>query len=170
MEIKVATEHDITSIEKLYEQLFANMAALQPQYWQNASPSISYIKTILKSKTGDFLVAVKDSQVIGFALVQEQETSPYNCIIYRKFANLMDIVVDKAFQGHGVGTALLTTVKWWAKNRDLEYIELQVLAENTGAIKLYEKFNYRTVKQTMRAPLKPTLTSPLIEPTTKVLE
>lgn len=154
MEIRIASENDIKQIEQLYKQLFSDMAKLQPQYWQKASPSIGHIKATIKSKTADILLAIMDFQIIGFALVEEQETLPYKCIVYHKFANLMDLIVDESHRGQGVGSALLTSVKLWAKNRRLEFVELQVLSENTDAIKLYESFKYRAVKHTMHLPLQ----------------
>ena len=52
-----------------------------------------------------------------------------------------------------VGTMLLQQARAWAKERNLEYIELGVLAGNEGASRLYEKMGFSDVQKTMRCRL-----------------
>ena len=73
------------------------------------------------------------SQILGFALVQQQDTPPFNCIVPHKYAYLMDIVVAPEQRGKGIGKQLIHAVKSWAKSRKMEYIELCVLSQNRNA-------------------------------------
>lgn len=105
MEIKLATKNDIEKINKLYKELFYDMAKLQPEYLREA----------------------------------EQETPPYNCFINQRYVYLLDLIVINIHRGNGIGSELLRKVKEWEKVRNLDYVELNVLPENSEVIKLYEK-------------------------------
>ena len=45
-------------------------------------------------------------------------------------------------------------VDHWARERQLEYVELNVLQENRSAQRLYEKHGYMTAVKTMKKKLK----------------
>ena len=65
----------------------------------------------------------------------------------------MDLVVDVDFRGQGIGKQLIESVKNWTLERNLEYIELNVLSENKKAINLYKKINFKEKMKTMRMKL-----------------
>ncbi|MGE7673281.1 GNAT family N-acetyltransferase [Lysinibacillus sp. NPDC094403] len=49
-----------------------------------------------------------------------------------------------------IGSVLLHEAKKWAEERKLDYLELNVLAENIGAINLYNKHGFKEMCHTMR--------------------
>ena len=51
------------------------------------------------------------------------------------------------------GSQLLAAAKRWARNRRLEYLELQVLAQNEGAQHLYESQDFVEATKVMRCML-----------------
>ena len=53
----------------------------------------------------------------------------------------------------GIGSQLLAAAKRWARNRRLEYLELQVLAQNEGAQHLYESQDFVEATKVMRCML-----------------
>ena len=53
----------------------------------------------------------------------------------------------------GAGAALLGAAKQWAAARGLDYLELNVLAENTAAFRFYQREGFQTASQTMRLTL-----------------
>ena len=65
----------------------------------------------------------------------------------------MDLVVDPECRRQGVGRALMGAVKEWAKSRNAEFIELGVLAQNEGAIRLYENLGFRDSRKIMQMDL-----------------
>ena len=62
-------------------------------------------------------------------------------------------LVDEAVRGQGVGNELLAAAKRWARNRRLEYLELNVLAQNENAIRLYESQDFVEATKVMRCML-----------------
>ena len=70
-----------------------------------------------------------------------------------RYARLEDLAVDEAVRGQGVGSELLAAAKRWARNRRLEYLELNVLAQNENAIRLYESQDFVEATKVMRCML-----------------
>ncbi|MET4563040.1 ribosomal protein S18 acetylase RimI-like enzyme [Lysinibacillus parviboronicapiens] len=150
MKIKIATLDDIQQIEVLYEELFFEMSALQPKYLKPAKQDVVFIKNTINEKKSDILIADINNRVVGFLLIQESTTPPYSCLIDHNYAFIIDVIVGSQYQNHGIGSALLLEAKKWAEKRNLDYLELNVLSENTGAIALYEKHGFKDTSHTMR--------------------
>ena len=70
-----------------------------------------------------------------------------------RYACLGDLIVDAGVRGQGIGSQLLAAAKRWARNRRLEYLELQVLAQNEGAQHLYESQDFVEATKVMRCML-----------------
>ncbi|HDK7175371.1 TPA: GNAT family N-acetyltransferase [Clostridium botulinum] len=154
MKIRVATKDNIEDICRLYEELFSDMRSLQPTYFKSAEQDKAFLESIIASEKSDILMAIDNNEVIvGFALIQEQETPPFNCLVKHQYAYLMDMIIKRPYRGKGIGTTLINEVKKWTKDRNLEYVELNVLPENINAIKLYEKQEFKNAMQTMRCVL-----------------
>lgn len=153
MKIRTAGNQDITEIENLYSQLFSAMAALQPDFIRPASVDRAFIKRNIEETESDILIAQENDCTKGFLLIQEKETPPYACFVPHRYAYIMDISVDECSRGKGVGTMLLQQAVVWAKERNLEYIELGVLTGNEEADRLYEKMGFTDVQKTMRCRL-----------------
>jgi ribosomal protein S18 acetylase RimI-like enzyme len=150
MKIKLATLDEVNQIEILYQELFLKMSKLQPEYIKPAKQDVEFIKKTINEKDSDILIAEIDDCIIGFLLIQELITPSYTCLVEHKYAFITDIIVGTKYQHQGIGSALLFEGKKWAKNRNLDYLELNVLSENIGAIALYEKQGFRDVSHTMR--------------------
>lgn len=56
------------------------------------------------------------------------------------------LAAHPAFRGQGVGTALLTRAEETARAQGKRTMALGVLGDNEGAIRLYERFGYRTTR------------------------
>ncbi|MDE6893653.1 MAG: GNAT family N-acetyltransferase [Lachnospiraceae bacterium] len=150
MNIEPASINDINDIKRLYKILYLDMSKLQPEYCRAADEDEDFIKMIIESDKDDILIVKENHQVLGFALVQQQDTPPFNCIVPHKYAYLMDIVITPEQRGKGIGRQLINAVKSWAKSRKMEYIELGVLTQNENAVKLYESMEFFECRKTMR--------------------
>ncbi|WP_053957496.1 GNAT family N-acetyltransferase [Inediibacterium massiliense] len=151
MKIKIATQNNIDDICMLYQELFSDMAILQPTFFQSAHQNKLFVQNIIMSPNSDILIAVDHHEtLVGFALIQELETPPFNCFVNHHYAYLMDIIIASTHRNKGIGSSLINEVKTWAQSRNLDYIELNVLTKNVSAIKLYEKHKFKNVIQTMR--------------------
>ncbi|MEY9976490.1 N-acetyltransferase family protein [Lysinibacillus sp. RC79] len=150
MNFKVATLEEIPQIEILYEELFLEMSKLQPKYIAPAKQDVEFLQNIISEEKSDIFVAEIDNSIVGFLLIQELATPLYSCIVQHNYAYIMDVIVGGQHQNKGIGSALLQEAKKWAEERKLDYLELSVLAENIGAINLYDKHGFNETSRTMR--------------------
>ena len=134
-----AQQKDIPALIQLYESFYQFHAGLQPRYYLPARESGVYPQSVLESKTGELLVAESGGVVVGFAHVEAAETLPYPSVAPHRFGTLVDLCVREGQRGKGVGGELLSAVKSWAAEKQLEYLELMVLENNSSAVGFYEK-------------------------------
>lgn len=153
MQIRPAEARDIPLICGLYNKFFLYNSNQQPQYYKEAVETGKYPESVLESDTENLFVAADDNTVVGLIHVTEEHTPPYDCFVTHGYAVIVDLFVSEKFRGRGIGTRLLESAKQWAKARKLDYIELNVLAENENGIRFYTRERYKAVSQIMRYPL-----------------
>ncbi|WP_455502127.1 N-acetyltransferase family protein [Gemmiger sp.] len=152
--IRPAGEQDVPAIIALYRELDSALVALQPEFFCEAPREEEEIRKVIRADDADFLLAERDGAVVGFALAAYAGWTPaYSCVLPHRYARLEDLVVGKAYRGQGIGGELLAAAKRWARNRRLEYIELNVLAQNESAVKLYESQDFVEATKIMRCML-----------------
>ncbi|MGZ9583513.1 N-acetyltransferase family protein [Paenibacillus marinisediminis] len=153
MNIRLAHTYDIPSIKELYLELIADMTELQPSYLSPAAQDDAFIANMIIAENASFLLLEDSERIIGFVLVQELDTPSHDQATYQRYAYLTDLVITNRYRSQGLGTHLLEAAKQWAKRRNLDYIELDVLSENTPAIQLYERYSFTETMRTMRCSL-----------------
>ncbi len=151
--VRDAVPADRKAIAEIYRTLFEAMSNLQPQYIQAAEQDPDFILKIITESKKDILVAQCGVQLLGFALVLMTHTPPYRCFVPHPYADLLDLAVLPDARGNGLGTLLLQAVKGWAKAYGADYLELDALSNNQGAIRLYEREGFRECMKTFRASL-----------------
>ena len=152
--IRPAAEGDIPAILALYRELDQAMVELQPEFFCEAPREAAYPRQYIQAVDADYLVAEKDGVVLGFALVSYAGWTPeFSSVLPHRYASLGDLVVSKPYRHQGVGGALLAAAKRWARDRRLEYLELNVLAQNREAEALYESQDFVEATRTMRCML-----------------
>ena len=139
MEIRLAEKKDIPAILALYKQLFAEAARMQPYSFRASEQKEEFLLRMMEGSDSAVLAAVRDDEPIGFAVLLEQTTPPYGCLTPHRCAYLMDLAVDPELRGIGAGSGLIDAAKDWARRRGLDHLELNVLPENKGALRLYER-------------------------------
>ena len=149
MIIRQATISDLEEISLLCQQLFAEMATLQPDSFIAAQPEKDVLQEFIQNDVYYVIVAQSNVDLTGLAIAVKQRTMPYNMLVQHNYAFLMDIIVDKNFRSQGIGKKLLDKVKLWAKAHALDYLALNVLAENNDAQKLYQREGFYTKRQVM---------------------
>lgn len=155
MEISVAAKADLEGIYPLYRELFCRMALLEPAYFQPAEQSREFLEKIVEHDLSDLLVAKEEGHILGFVLLTEMQTAPYDCLVLHRYGYLMDLVVESGQRGQGIGTALIHAARRWSEERGHAYLELNVLNSNLRAAELYEREGFSPVMTTMRLPLPP---------------
>ena len=150
MKIRLAESNDIPQICGLYHEFFIYNSIQQPQYYKKGIEKGSYPKNVIENNSEDIFVAIESNVIIGFMHITEESTPPYDCFVKHRYANIIELFVTKNHRNKGVGGLLIESAKLWAKARELDYIELNVLVENENGIQFYSHKEFKAVSQVMR--------------------
>ena len=147
--VRKATNNDIPAIAELYREQFREMAKLIPDFIKEGDQSIDFLEKTILNYDSDLLVYENDGTVVGFILLQSKVRPDFDFMIPGKYCYIMDVIVTKTHRNKGFGTALMNSAKDWAKEQNCSFINLDVLVNNPGAIKLYENLGFIPKAQEM---------------------
>ena len=147
--IRKATCDDIPAIAELYREQFREMSKLIPDFIKEGDQSIEFLEKTISSDDSDILVYENDGRVVGFILLQAKERPDFDFMLPGKYCYIMDIIVTESHRNKGFATALMNSAKDWAKEQNCNLINLDVLVNNHGAIKIYEKLGFIPKAQEM---------------------
>ena len=147
--IRKSTHNDIPAISELYREQFREMSKLIPDFIKEGDQSPDFLEKTISNDDSDIIVYENDGTVVGFILLQAKLRPDFDFMIPGKYCYIMDVIVTKAHRNKGFGTALMNSAKDWAKEQNCSFINLDVLVNNHGAIKLYEKLGFIPKAQEM---------------------
>ena len=147
--IRKATNNDIPAISQLYREQFREMSKLIPDFIKEGDQSTEFLEKTVSNDDSDILVYENYGEVVGFILLQAKTRPDFDFMLPGKFCYIMDIIVTESHRGKGFGTALMNAAKDWAKDQNCSFINLDVLVNNPGAIRLYEKLGFIPKAQEM---------------------
>ena len=82
-----------------------------------------------------FIKAEENDVLVGYGSVQ---------IVFEE-GNINNIAVDEKFRNRGIASGILSNIIEICKQRGVTTLFLEVNEHNTGAIALYEKFNFEKI-------------------------
>ena len=135
--VRKASNEDIPAISELYREQFREMSKLIPDFIKEGVQSTEFLEKTVSDENSDILVYENESTVIGFIL------------LHGKYCYIMDVIVTESHRNKGCGTALMNAAKTWAKEHNCNFINLDVLVNNPGAINLYKKLGFIPKAQEM---------------------
>lgn len=147
--LRKATSNDITAISELYREQFREMAKLVPYFIKEGDQSKEFIESTISGTDSDILVCEDNSKVVGFILLQAKKRPDFPFVIQGRYCYIMDIIVTENSRGQGFGTALMNSAKEWSKEQNCIFLNLDVLTNNTTAIRIYEKLGFVSKAQEM---------------------
>ncbi|MHC9538342.1 MAG: N-acetyltransferase family protein [Vulcanimicrobiota bacterium] len=148
---RFAEERDLNTLTLMWTELmggrFAELSNLKISP-ENAERWKMFAKTSIMHKL--IKVAELDEEIIGYIFmnlgVHPLETI-YRC------ANILDIYISEKHRGKGYGTQLIHDSMKYLKDIGYDMVALNVLAVNTGAVRLYEREGFEKVFYTMKKSL-----------------
>lgn len=147
--VRKATVDDTPAIAELYREQFREMSKLIPDFIKEGDQSVEFLEKTISDDVSDILVYENDGIVVGFILLQAKERPDFDFMIQGKYCYIMDVIVTESHRNKGFATALMNSAKDWAKDQNCNLINLDVLVNNHGAIKLYEKLGFTPKAQEM---------------------
>lgn len=93
------------------------------------------LKSEILSNNSKYIVIKNDSEILGFAGIK----------IILDEADIMNIVVKKAYRNKKIGSLLLDSLVKLSKKLSIKSITLEVNEKNLVAFHLYEKFGFKKI-------------------------
>lgn len=150
MSIRVATPDDASNIARSYLHLTAEMAAMAPTMIQPAPiDQTSYFKDYIQDTNADVLLAEADGQLQGFCLLVMATTQADPEVVFHRFGFVIDLYVAPAFRHQGLGRALLDAATAWTRDRNGEFLQLNVLGADHNAREFYQHLGFEPSNLTL---------------------
>lgn len=122
----IITEMKLSDLEKIKDILTTDF----DDFWNE-----KVLEEELSSSSSKYIVAKKDNEIVGFAGLK----------IVLNEVDIMNIVTKKNYRRHGIGSLLLKNLITISKNLNAKSITLEVNENNSNAINLYTKFNFKKI-------------------------
>ena len=138
----LATTKDHDAYCALVSEADALHAQKASRYYRFAglpSRSKEYFESLLKDPNKAIFLAEFKGSVAGYAHVEARTEPDVPVLVPMKWTNISDIVVGEKFQRKGVGKALMTRAKSWAKEMGSKDVRLSVADFNETAKAFYKK-------------------------------
>lgn len=147
MLVRVAALEDAEAVAKLSRELSLHHTPYHPVYHtrENAADStLTYIKDrIQKSLSGDGLVLVaQDQEVVGYLTCSIQDRPDPNWVI-KSLGHIGATYVAPAYRRRGVAAALVKEALKWLKAHEVEYVDLNVVAQNSGSVAAWTALGFK---------------------------
>jgi len=134
---------DIDGIYDLYKELIKLHRDNEPDFFNKENQSKHFIRDVLNDNFAIIYVAVVDSKIVGFVLLQIEQT--INLVFLKKYRTLYltDLFVLEDYQNNGIGSHLIDLSINYATKHKLQYIELDVWSFNQKAIDMYLRRGFK---------------------------
>lgn len=102
----------------------------------------------LINDAGSYLIVVEaEDGIIGSGYAQIRQSKASHS--YEQHCYLGFIYLEPAYRGQALGKAILDALKDWGIQRGMKHFRLDVYAQNTSAIRAYEKAGFEPTLVTM---------------------
>lgn len=149
---KIAQLNDTDDIYKLNTELFMVLNELKENIYNPVGFPDTFIKSMIISKESDYILAIDDEKVIGYALIEER-VSPfkeYDSFVEDHYAFIYELVILPEYRNKGYGKKIIEEAEKWAKARNLTSIELNALSNNYSARAFYERSGFEEFQVKLR--------------------
>lgn len=148
--VLLAEKNDAADIARLSYEVGRMHDTAMPAYFMPSTEEehLRIIAEMLKSDTTIIFKAVCDERICGFLClyVPKKERKGF---VYSKTGVLLNMGVDSAYRGQGIGTALIKKAEEYLKEQGISALELGVYVFNESACQFYEKLGFMTIERQM---------------------
>ncbi|HYH84450.1 MAG TPA: GNAT family N-acetyltransferase [Pyrinomonadaceae bacterium] len=149
---------DRRQVEECFVELQEFERRIEPRRVEGRAVVEKYLRFMFDKcaqTEGTVFVLEDDGRVVGFVSVWAK--LKVNGLVNEEaeVAYVSDLFVNAAYRGRGLGRALLQRAEDYSVAKGATTLNIGVLAENTGARRLYNDFGFREDKVELTKPLTP---------------
>ncbi|GAB0168047.1 GNAT family N-acetyltransferase [Lysinibacillus sp. CTST325] len=152
IEVFIATEEDYFAVNEIVKEGHEEHVLEEPTIFKSVESVMpeSYYKELIGSEESDILIAKEDEIVLGFSVISVEAAPPFESLVQRKYAYIHDFGVKANLQRKGIGKILFNACITWAKEKEVDSVELNVWEFNKKAIDFYQHFEMKSVSRKMK--------------------
>jgi ribosomal protein S18 acetylase RimI-like enzyme len=151
IKIAKAEERHIPDICNLWLEFSQFSQAIDPVYelHDGMIPVFEeeYLRPAMNSKNSLVLIALDIERVVGYSFSQINESS--NLLKRQKFGYIQDLFITKNYRRRGIGKKMYDENLKWFHAKDIDRVELQVIAKNKAAHAFWKKQGFRFFQNTL---------------------
>lgn len=104
---------------------------------------ISYydIKAMILAEASEVVVAVDGTKIVGSAYAKIKEAMPY--LKHERYVYLGFMFTDSDYRGRGINKMIIDALNKWTLSKGIREVRLDVYNDNIGALRAYEKANFK---------------------------
>lgn len=148
--IERAHARDLVKVKHLWKAMINDYQRLSDGLWEVREPGEAwarrhqqYLEWIHDAGGVVFLAFDPETEeVVGYAALHFV-TSGATFDLGESYGDVETLAVLPERRGQGIGVALLNACRKELDRREIEYLTLETLASNTGALRLYERAGYQ---------------------------
>lgn len=144
MEITVATESHVPEIIELWKEFMDFHKDIDPTLSRRQDAHLSFEKNLRDSISSEdcyILVALDKGRVVGFS---DSQISKYPPVFERETYGSVDtMAVTSNYRRKGIGKRMLAKIFEWFASRNIDRIELSVLANNQIGYSFWKKHGFK---------------------------
>lgn len=150
--IRNAEEKDWAAVTALMSQVQEMHAAWRPDIYKPNPEMIPQAVFAKILESGTCYVAQAGEQVVGVMLVAFCHSGNASHV-ERDVLYIDSMAVEQAYRGRGIGHAFFETARQLCREKGMQSIELQVLAENQAACAMYRSCGFTDKAIKMELPV-----------------
>ena len=153
--VRFAETADLPAVNRLRRQVNDLHVAGRPQTFKPGFPPElrDYLYEIFRDPDKDVVVAEREGEICGFAILNEIRRPETPFMFERRFLDIDEFCVDEAARRQGVGKALIGFARGVAKERGFDRLELNMWEFNREALAFYEAEGFTTYRRYMEIEL-----------------
>lgn len=143
MNIRLATTEDIPQILPLWRNLSDTHGEMEPMFKvvENAETKFAeYLNLILTKENFSVFVAVDGPIIAGYVIANISETP--EVFVIRRRLYVQDMIVNPDYRRTGVASKLMDEIMGFAKQQQVEKMDLLVAVKNEKANKFWKAMGF----------------------------
>lgn len=152
--IETAKKEDFSAVNSIVTEGHNEHAEALPYIFKEVDEVIpaKNFQELLEDSNCEILIAKDNGVIVGFAVMELNDSPPFESMTPRKYAYINDFGVKSNYQRKGIGRELFKACVEWSKNRGAASLDLNVWEFNQKAISFYASLGMKNLSRKMTLP------------------